>query len=121
MRAFAFWVCFLQLVPGCAFLSAAHGMKHTRVAANSENYDALVATAKTLGWPTQRGSGNMSSLDDWDLQVFPAPDQKILFAKLVQTGKIDFNCKGGALSNADACVAAANRLLDPAFHSVYSQ
>lgn len=103
----------------CSFLAAARGMKDTTIPSNPDNYDALVGTATNLGWTTQRGSGKRDSLDDWDLQVFPAPGQKIILTKNNHTGNISFNCKGGPLDDKQACIAAANQLFAPTFNATY--
>ena len=103
----------------CSFLAAARGMKDTKVASAPDNYDRLAAAATDLGWTSQRGSGKRDSLDDWDLQVFPASGQKIMLTRNNNTGNISFNCKGGPLDRKQACIDAANQLFVPAFGATY--
>ena len=103
----------------CSFLAAARGMKDTRVASVPDNYDKLIVAANDLGWTHQRGSGKRDSLDDWDLQVFPATGQKIMLTRNNSTGNISFNCKGGPLDDKKACIDAANQLFVPAFDAAY--
>lgn len=103
----------------CSFLAAARGMKDTKISSVPDNYDRLVTAATDLGWTVQRGSGQRDSLDDWDLQVFPATGQKIMLTKNNNTGNISFNCKGGPLGDKKACIAAANQLFEPAFGATY--
>lgn len=107
------------VLSGCSFLSAARGMKDTTIPSVPDNYDKLVASATNLGWKSQRGTGAHTSIDDWDLQVFPAVGQKIIFTKNNRTSNIAFNCKGGALDDRNRCIAAADQLFGPAFQGSY--
>jgi len=112
-------VSVLVAMSGCSFLSAARGMKDTTVSSVPDNYDKLIAAATTLGWKSQKGTGKRDSLDDWDLQVFPAAGQTIMFTRNNKTTNISFNCKGGPLDDKQACINAADQLLLPAFGGKY--
>ena len=109
----------LALCSACAFMGAAFSMRQTKVISSDGNYDKLVAAASALGWKAQKRVGEWKTTEDWNLLVFPAEGEKIIFTLNNFSKCIDFTCKGGSLDSSDSCVAQANKLLGPAFNGVY--
>ena len=118
MRHFVLIVLVSTLLRACG-LGTLGSMKDTKVASNDSNYEKLAVAATQLGWTSQKGTGSHNRIDDWPLQVFPAPNQTIIFTKNNATGKIAFTCKGGPLDSKGPCVEHANKLFIPAFGGTY--